>query len=181
MPSVGEDDLVAGDHGHQQLRDAGLPGDHLAAGGGDEPCRDVLGVPGARTEVPGSGDPVPAVDLFTEPVGKELPAHRHLVVVGGEHLVEPFGGQVGGTGRRRREVGNSDPTQRPVLPGQFDPGVDQLRKGRLASACFRRVAPLHETALPQGVDGTRIEGADSLRIGGLLGHQVPQTSCRLDP
>ena len=174
VPAVGEDDLVAGDHRHQQRGDPVVADHQLAVHRGHEAGGHVLGMPGAGAELPGPGDPVAAVDRLAQAVREELAAHRHQVVVGGEHLGEPVVGEVGGTGRRRGEVGDADPAERAVLPGQLDPRLDHLGERRLGAAGLGGVEPLQEAGLPQGLDGAGRQRAPSLARRGLLGDELAQ-------
>ena len=74
VPAVGEHDLVPGDHRHQQRGDPVVADHQLTSIGGHEAGGHVLGVSGARPEVPGPGDPVAAVDGLAEAVREELAA-----------------------------------------------------------------------------------------------------------
>ena len=94
VPAVLEGDLVARDHRHCHLRETLTGPTHLAVIHREEPGADVLGVAGAGAEAPRARDSVAAGDGHTLSVGEELPAHRDVIVVGGEHLGETFVGQI---------------------------------------------------------------------------------------
>ena len=180
MPSVSEHDLITRDDRDQQWRDTVIADHQFAVDGRHEASGDVLRMPGARSEVPGPGDPVAAVDRGTHAVRKELSAHGHSVVVGGEHLCEPLWWQIGGTGGCRGEVGNADPAQRAVLPCQFDPCFDHLGERRLRPAGFGRVEVLHQSAAPQCLDRAGGQCPVALTGGRLFGGQVPKAAGCVD-
>ena len=180
MPSVGEHDLLAGNDRHHETRQAVVSQRHFALNGRDESRADILGMSGTRAEVPSAGEPVTTVNSLPESVGEELAAGRDAILVLCEDLFETLVGQVGGAHRRRGEVGDPDPPDRPVLAGQLDPGIDHLREARLAATGRSRIGPLHESARPQRLDHPRAESPLCLRFGRLLRRQGAQGSGRLD-
>ena len=76
VPPVGEGDLLVGDDRHEERWDPIRAELHLSVHRRDEPGRHVLGVGGARAEVPGSGQVVATLDRGAKPIGEELATHR---------------------------------------------------------------------------------------------------------
>ena len=180
VPPVGEDDLLAGDDRHHELRHAAFAYGHLTVHGCDEPGAHVFGVTGTRPEIPRTGNPVATVDSFAEPVGEELAARGDAVVVLRENLLEALVRKVGGADRGGRKVGDADPADRPVLPGQLDPRVDHLGEAGLAAAGLFGIGPLHEPALPQRLHHGRSESPALLRGGRLARGQFAQGAGRFN-
>jgi len=94
-------------------------------------------------------------DAVAEPVGGELPAERDAVAASPEHLFEAAIGQIRRGESRRRQIGDADPADRPILPRQLLPGIDELAQRRLAAPRLAGVHELHETGAPQRVDDRR--------------------------
>src|SRR5277367_6015481 len=167
MPSVGEVDLLARQESDPHVRNALTDPTHLAVVHREEAGSDVGGVAGARAETPRAAQLVATVDCCSLAVGKVLTADGDAAVVPGEYLVEALVGKVRGGRKRRRQVGNSDPTERTVLPSHFDPSVDHLPKRRLDTVGGFRIERGHQATGPHLVDNLRRKAAQALRFGSL--------------
>ena len=70
-----------------------VPHDHLTPGGRDEPGGDIVRMPGTRAEIPGSGDPVAALNRLAGAVGEELPSHGDLIPLSVKTSANPSSGR----------------------------------------------------------------------------------------
>lgn len=180
MPAIVERDLRTWHHRDLHVGYPVADPAHLAVVHREKTGGDVLGVADAGAEAPGSAQPVTAVDDDALSVRKVLATQRHLIAVGGEHLVESVVRQVGSGRERRRHVGDADPAERAVLPCHFDPGLDHLGKRRLDTSSRGGVERRHQAGAPHLVDDGGGQRAALLGRGRLGCHQLTHAARQRD-